>query len=424
MKTKITLLLTLAFIQSLGAQDGQNEAQRLFYLGETDQAAIVADSLLSRQPDDGALLFLKARIEMARQRYAQALPALQQLVDQDSLHLDAFSALGQVYQELGQIPEAISALREAVLIAPDRSDLILKLAALYNKRNAFLTVSALLRPLARHETQNPLVFSLLAQSLIKQENYPEAAYWSRKGLALDSLSYANLLNLGIALFEKGASDSALAPLRKATAVSPQSDGAHYYLGEALIKQQDLENGIKEHEICLEIGGAYKMKSMKTLPKYYYNIQNLEACVQTAEQYLTQVPDEAFVYHFKGRAEADLGLLDQAATSFQKTLLFSNQDFIKMTYFYDALNAFQGERFGQAISGYKTVLALDRQFPYAYYNLAIAYDRYYEDKEPALRYYRRFIELSKTQDVEAAFVETAKNRIETLKAQSFLKTPAQ
>ena len=421
---KPLLIALFMFAQTLWAQEAHLRANNLFNQGRQNQAAALTDSLLSLSPDDPVLLLLKGRVEIARQRYTEAVPALGRLVANDSTHITGLCALGQAYQEQGLVPEAIDAYRQALIQGPDRRDLVLKLAALYAKRDAFLTVAALLRPLAKQEDQNPLFFSLLAKSLIELDAHAEAIRWARRGLELDSLNYPNLLNLGLAYFEKGRSDSAIGPLRLASKVSPKSDAALYFLGESLCKQDRVDEAVIAHEKCVEIGGPYQLRSLKMLPKLYYNQQALESCIQAANMYLKHKPDEAFVHHFKARAEADLGLLDEADRSFIKALRHSNQDFIKMTYFYQALNAYQGERYPQAIKGYRTVLALDPLFGFALYNLAVTYDRFYQDKSTALDHYQRFLDLAKTQETDESIVMAAKERLRTLKSQNFMRSSAQ
>jgi len=58
------------------------------------------------------------------------MAVLQEARKEHAEHPDLFSLLATVHEEQGRLSEAVDALHEAVLLAPDRSDLAERLYAL------------------------------------------------------------------------------------------------------------------------------------------------------------------------------------------------------------------------------------------------------------------------------------------------------
>ena len=181
------------------------------------------------------------------------------------------------------------------------------------------------------------------------------------------------------------------------------------------------DAVNQLETCADLSGIFKLKALKFLIAYYYQIGLNKECIRTAERYLTMKTDDlATVYYYLGRALSDENKFNEADSAFQKAFKYSDFAFSRSVYFYRGLNFYLQKKYPQAIKFYKKVITLDPFYRFAYYNLAIVYDDYYRDKRTAIIYYKKFLELSRKDKNNALLIRTAKNRIVELKKQIFLK----
>lgn len=125
-----------------------------------------------------------------------------------------------------------------------------------------------------------------------------------------------------------------------------------------------------------------------------------------------------MHHFYARALSDERRFREAEDEFKQAILWSTEDFVKMTYFYRALNFYLQEDYPHAIVWYKKVLAIDPEFSFAYYNLAITYDDYYQEKNTAITYYKKFIAIAEKKQEDPLLIESAKRRLDELNERSF------
>lgn len=107
--------------------------------------------------------------------------------------------------------------------------------------------------------------------------------------------------------------------------------------------------------------------------------------------------------------------EAADQEYNNALLASNLEIIKLICLDKGINLYVQKKYKEAIDLYKTVIRIDPFYSKAFFNLAIVYDEYYEDKQPALKYYQDFVLLEK--DETSARIQ-AENRIKALKEKLF------
>ncbi len=328
--------------------------------------------------------------------------------------------LGQINEEQGLLAEAIEKYQLVMRLEPSSKLLKMKLASLFYKQQNYATTISILENFLKQDSTNLQAYYLLGRSYLRQERYDSTLVVAPKAIALDSTHVPNLLNFGIACFEKNKLDSSAKVLEKASELSPKSDEAKYYLAKTYVKTRRLPEAIELMEICKNLNGRYRLKAKRLLVQYYHVATNLKECIRSAKEYLKEKPGEGFVHHFYGRALSDSGLFNQADEEFKKAILFSNEDFIKMTYFYCGLNYYSRKNYSRAIKWYKKVISVDANFSSAYYNLAVAYDMYYEDKSTAIRYYKKYLELAENEKDQELLIAYARGRLSELKEREFFR----
>ena len=91
-------------------------------------------------------------------------------------------------------------------------------------------------------------------------------------LVIDDLGYSfengqAAINLGIALFSSGDSDSALAMFERATTIESAAPDAHYNLGIAHTKLGDIARAVRHYEQAIELRPGYAQPINELISHY-------------------------------------------------------------------------------------------------------------------------------------------------------------
>jgi len=421
MKRMVPFLFLVFLGTGLHAQKKDLTNFFLFFMNnEYDSARVFLERQIEQNPDNKQLQYYLGKTHLAMNNYSQSVIAFRHALEGTKSDVRIYQYLGQVYEDQGMLPEAIEAyetIGQFRLLPPA---IQLKLAYLYFKQSSYDPAIIILNDFMKQDSTHLYAHYLLGRSYLKKNLYDSAIVVAARAIKFDSTSFPNYLNLGIAYFDSGRSDIAAKTLENAVALSPRSDEARYYLGEAYAKQKQFDLAIEQHETCARLNGPFAQRSLKNLVNYYYKTNNRNDCIRTAIKYLALKPDDAYVHHFYARALSDSMKFQQAEDEFQQAILWSNEDFIKMTYFYRALNFYHNKDHPNAIAYYRKVIAIDPEFSFAYYNLAITYDDFYQEKKTAIRHYEKFIAMEEGSNENHLIVDAAKQRLAVLKEKMFFK----
>jgi len=419
MKQYFLFLLLLLTTTQLYAQKSNLTDFFLFFMNnEYDSARAFLERQIEQNPDNKQLQYYLGKTHLALNNYSHSVTAFHKALEGKKSDARIYQYLGQVYEEQGMLPEAIEAYETISQFRPLPPAIQLKLAYLYFKQNSYDATIKIMTEFMKQDSTHLYAHYLLGRSYLKKDVYDSAIVVATRAIEMDSTSFPNYLNLGIAYFDSGKSDIAMKILERAVELSPRSDEARYYLAEAYAKQKQLDQAIEQHEICTRLNGPFAQRSLKNLVNYYYKAENRNDCIRTAIKHLTLKPDDSYVHHFYARALSDSMQFREAEDKFKKAILWSNEDFIKMTYFYRALNFYHNKDYPNAIVYYKKVITIDPEFSFAYYNLAITYDDFYQEKKTAITYYEKFITMEEGSNENHFLVEVAKNRLVKLKEKRF------
>lgn len=419
---KILLFFLIIFIGAeLHAQKQNLTDFFLFFMNnEYDSARVFLERQIEQNPDNKQLQYYLGKTHLALNNYSQSVIAFQKALEDKKSDARIYQYLGQVYEDQGMLLEAIEAYETISKFRQLPSAIQLKLAYLYFKLNSYDATIKIMIDFMKRDSTHLYAHNLLGRSYLKKDVYDSAIIVAERAIQLDSTSFPNYLNLGIAYFDSGKSEFALGILEKAVKLSPRSNEARYYLAEAYAKQKQPDQSIEQHEICTQLDGPFAQRSLKNLVSYYYKAENRSDCISSAIKYLALKPDDAYVHHFYARALSDSMQFQQAEEEFDQAILWSNEDFIKMTYFNRALNFYHKKDYSNAIAYYKKVIAIDAKFSLAYYNLAITYDDFYKDKKTAIRFYEKFIAMEQGSNENHLIIEAAQSRLRILKEKQFFK----
>jgi arylsulfatase A-like enzyme/Flp pilus assembly protein TadD len=151
--------------------------------------------------------FGRALQAAAEQRYAEAVPLFQQLVQDNPSMLDSWESLGQSLQKLGRHDEALAAYEEAMKVSGGAGHVALSMASL-------LLDMGRLDEARKHAeiglaTSPAVAHNLLAQVALAKEDVPTAEKEARAALAARGSRLGPLVTLAGVLAAQGKLDEAL-----------------------------------------------------------------------------------------------------------------------------------------------------------------------------------------------------------------------
>jgi tetratricopeptide (TPR) repeat protein len=202
-----------------------HKGQTLFDLGKNQEAQIELETARRLSPEDSAVLYLLALVEMRAGNISRCADLLQQVIRLAPQDPDAQYLLGQDLLRAGKTQVAIKRWKAALTIRPDHWQALYSLGRTVQDSREAKRYQDDLRVLEKqhHITSRAQLLGQLAQDASNARNWPEAFTYFRQGLeackqcgALPELHK----NLGLAYCRTGDIRSAKRELRAALALQP------------------------------------------------------------------------------------------------------------------------------------------------------------------------------------------------------------
>jgi protein O-GlcNAc transferase len=213
-----------------------------------------------------------------------------------------------------------------------------------------------------------LIYSLGAAGHYALGNFVEAESGFRKAVALNPAYDAAHYNLGNVLKQMGKLDDAIEAYRRTLQLKPADADAHYNLGIALKEQGKLDEAITAYKLALEHKPTYV--------EAHYNLGNvlkqqgkLDDAISAYQQALALKPIDADAHNNLGNAFKQQGKLDEAIKAYRSALALNPTDANGHNNLGNVLR--QQGKLNEAISAYRQVLAFKPDDAEAHYSLGTA-----------------------------------------------------
>lgn len=289
-----------------------------------EQAIIYFELLRIAYPESYDVGFNLANCYVQAKSYPQAITVLLALKDGGHRTAELDNLLGEAYRANHQINEAIAALREATILAPDDEDNYLDLAALCIDQDAYeLSLEILNVGLHYRPESERLIFQRgILHAMQNHFDLADQDFQLASKLAPEkNLSY---VGLSVSYMQTGNLPAAIEMLRKRVKEKPDDYTLQYLLGQALIRsgvnpgdapfseaKAALEQSIKLSQTfapaCVELG------------KLELRQGELDNAVKLLERALILDPKDkavysqlAIAYRRQGKSEAATGMLSTLA----------------------------------------------------------------------------------------------------------------
>jgi tetratricopeptide (TPR) repeat protein len=244
-----------------------------------------------------------------------------------------------------------------------------------------------------------------AVALHQQGKLAEAAPHYAAMLAEDPGNFAALHNLGILRARLGEVEAALALIRRALELQPDSAEAHNSLGNALVAAGRHQEAVAAFSTAVSLKPDL-VQAHNNLGNALQALGRYEAAIECYDRALDRAPSYAEAYENLGRALGALGQHHEAVIAYEKAIELKPDQASCHNNFGTSLQALH--RYEEAILSYEKALQLKPDFPEAYNNLAntmLALKR----REEAIGYFDKALAL------KPDFAEVHNNRGNVLSA---------
>ena len=192
-----------------------------------------------------ANLLYDAMVETESQRYAEAVPILEQVVQQEPHALTAYLLLGRAYVSLKEFQKAIAPLEHVVATTPDNSLARYELGCALVKTGRWDEAAPQFEAAVSHMNSSAMMHFYLALVYQRTSRNDEAIAEFKNALRWDPKNFPANLLLGRVYIKQQKAADAVPLLQKAAQLHPDAIDPHRLLAEAYTQLGQEENAAQE-----------------------------------------------------------------------------------------------------------------------------------------------------------------------------------
>ena len=265
-----------------------------------------------KEEEQRALAF----INQGQRQEAEAI--YRKLIQQGVRSHIVFGNLGAVCIMQGRGQEAVTFLKEALVVKPDFPDALANLGYVSHQRGDFQEAIDCCKKALAIKSNNPEALCTLGSAIQKQGDLKTAIDTYKKALVFKPDYCDALINLGGALQKQGDLDAAIDAYEKALALKPNAPGIFNNLGTALGKKGDLDAAVDAYQKALALKPEYPAV-LSNLGNVLRKQGRLEAAIDACQKALAMKPDFPDALSNLGNTFKDQGNMEAAIASYRKGL---------------------------------------------------------------------------------------------------------
>jgi Flp pilus assembly protein TadD len=164
----------------------------------------------------------------------------------------------------------------------------------------------------------------LGIALFQSGKLDEAIAQYHKALEINPRLADAYNGLGLAFFQRGELDDAIAQYHKALEINPQLARTHYNLGKALVRKGQVPEAIAEFQKVMKIN-PFLAEAHNDLGTVYLQKGQLDTAIEEYQVALVIDPNLALAHYNLGMAFSQKGQADAALTQYQKAVTLDPTD---------------------------------------------------------------------------------------------------
>ncbi|EPY77343.1 UDP-N-acetylglucosamine--peptide N-acetylglucosaminyltransferase subunit isoform 1 [Camelus ferus] len=298
-------------------------AHREYQAGDFEAAERHCMQLWRQEPDNTGVLLLLSSIHFQCRRLDRSAHFSTLAIKQNPLLAEAYSNLGNVYKERGQLQEAIEHYRHALRLKPDFIDGYINLAAalvaagdMEGAVQAY--VSALQYNPDLYCVRSDLGNLLKALGRLEEAKVAEAEDCYNTALRLCPTHADSLNNLANIKREQGNIEEAVRLYRKALEVFPEFAAAHSNLASVLQQQGKLQEALMHYKEAIRISPTFA-DAYSNMGNTLKEMQDVQGALQCYTRAIQINPAFADAHSNLASIHKDSGNIPEAIASYRTAL---------------------------------------------------------------------------------------------------------
>ena len=274
----------------------------LFRLYEYQDAVPVFEKLVELLPNAVYPRYDLVLVLFDAKQYEQALKVLEPLLAADKNDADLLNLASQANQAAGKIPEAVSLLRQAIVLSPRRIDYYVAFATMCLDHDSFQVGIDMMNAGLKYNPESARLYISRGLLYAQLAEYDKAEADFSSAEKLDSTQSISLYAGDLAIVERNNPDEALARLRIQLKTHPDSPLLNFLLAKLLMNQTPATGSVPFQEAMRFCELAIRMKpdlvdARDLLASMYMSSGRYDLAAEESRQTLRYVPtDETAIYH--------------------------------------------------------------------------------------------------------------------------------
>ena len=218
-------------------------------LKRLDEAAAVLQRALALRPDDPQERHLLASIQIMGQKPKEALATLRPLLDAGNPTADTLQLVSNAAEDAGDTPQAVSTLRQAILLDPRNVSLYLDFANISFAHESFQVGIDVISGGMQLQPRAAQLYVARGVLYVQLAQYDKAEADFEKAYELDPHQSLSTAAQGLAAVQANDLDHALASIKEKLERKPD-DALLLYLQADVLSQQSADVGTPEFQLAM------------------------------------------------------------------------------------------------------------------------------------------------------------------------------
>lgn len=274
----------------------------LVRLSQYQDATSIFARLVELRPTSTNARYNSALVLLTLKQYTQALNVLEPLLAADKKDADILSFASQAYEATGRTPEAVSLLRQAIVLSPQTADYYVSFATICLDHDSFQVGIEMMNAGIKYNPSSAKIYISRGLLYAQIAKYDEAEADFKQAEQLDSNQSISSYAGDLAIFQRNDPGQALDRVRGQLKSHPDSPLLNFLLAKLLMNQAPAPGSASFNEAMRACELAIKIKpelvdARDVLASMYMSSGRYDLAIEQSRQALQFVStDETAAYH--------------------------------------------------------------------------------------------------------------------------------
>lgn len=273
---------------------------------------------IAKQPDAVHSTLHNSYALVGTGRYAQALDALEVIVQKYSRLPEAWSLVGYCHFKLDRFPQAIESYTQALTLRPGYEDAQFGLGLVYGNMGRYDLAIAAIKDVLKNTPDSAGAHYNLSIVYGKSGDTRKEITALQQAIRINPWYYDAYYNLGMAYAKLGRYTKAIEAFWKAIQLKPGYAQAHFQLGLAYGKSQKYQEAIEAFTKAIAMKPDYT-EAYFNLGLAYGGLSRYQEAIDAFQKGIQHKPDNPKGYFFLGQMYKQADQHDKAIEAFEKAV---------------------------------------------------------------------------------------------------------